>query len=147
MKKMILGLMMLAATGISSVFAGEGEVSKQVLKAFQSEFTDATEVSWSEGSNYYRAGFTMNTMKVFAYYTKAGDLIGVARYISPLQLPLHLLTHLKKEYNHYWVTDLFEMSNEDGTHYYVTVENNDTSVMLHSTNGSDWSTYNKSKKV
>lgn len=64
----------------------------------------------------------MNGQRAFAYYSTGGELMGVARYISSLQLPLGLLSNLKNNYSNYWISDLFELSNNDGTHYYVTLE-------------------------
>lgn len=89
----------------------------------------------------------MNGQRVFAYYSASGELIGIARYISSLQLPLGLLTNLKNNYSNYWISDLFELSNSEGTHYYLTLEKSDASIMLESTNGTNWTIYDKKKKV
>ena len=147
MKKMMLALGLIVTMGITSAFAGEEKISAKVLEAFKSEFSTATDVSWVTGSNYYRAAFTNYDSKIFAYYSMDGELLSVSRYISSLQLPLNLLTKLKNDYNNYWISDLFEVSNREGTHYYVTVENADTAIMLKSANGSDWEKYKKKTKV
>lgn len=147
MKKILLALTMMVTIGMSAAFAGEGEVSKRVLNAFQSEFNKAQDVSWSTGNNFYKAEFTMNGQRVFAYYSLEGDLLGVARFISPLQLPLRPLTQLKNDYSDYWVSDLFEVNNEDGTQYYVTLEKSDEMKILVSIDGSSWSVYSQKKKV
>ena len=76
-----------------------------------------------------------------------GELLNMGRYISSLQLPLNLLTRLKNAYSEYWISDLFEMSNKEGTHYYVTLENADTSIMLKSLIGGEWETYKKKTKI
>lgn len=141
-----MSLVVMVVTGVTA-FAGEGEVSKRVLDAFKSEFNTAQEVTWTSGSNYYKAEFSMNGQRVFAYYSTSGDLLGLARHISTLQLPVHLLSELKKDYSVYWVSDLFEVSNEEGTRYYVTLENADTKMMLESENDNGWNVYNKKKKV
>jgi hypothetical protein len=39
------------------------------------------------------------------------------------------------------------MANHDGTAYYVTLETADAKIVLKSTDGSDWSVYQKSKKA
>jgi len=147
MKKMMLVLAMIVTIGISGAFAREENVSKRVLNAFKTEFATAQDVIWSTGKSFYKAEFTMNGQRVFAYYSTAGELIGIARYISSLQLPLGLLTNLKNNYSNYWISDLFELSNTDGTHYYLTLEKSDASIMLVSTNGTNWTIYDKKKKV
>jgi len=147
MKKMMLVLAMIVTIGISGAFAREENVSKRVLNAFKTEFATAQDVSWSTGNSFYKAEFTLNGQRVFAYYSTGGELMGIARYISSLQLPLGLLTNLKNNYSNYWISDLFELSNSDGTNYYITLEKSDATIMLQSTNGTSWVSYNKKKKV
>jgi hypothetical protein len=62
-------------------------------------------------------------------------------------LPVNLFSNLKNNYDTYWISDLFEVSNSEGLHYYVTLETADTKLVLRSSNGGDWSQYNKSKKI
>ena len=89
----------------------------------------------------------MNEQRVFAYYNLEGELVSIARYISSLQLPITLFSDLKNDYSKYWISDLFEVSNSEGLHYYVTLETADTKLMMHSSNGGSWSTYSKKKKI
>jgi len=132
--------------GVSNAYPSE-KVSPKVLASFKSEFSSAKNVEWETGSNYFRATFSMNEQRIFAYYTVGGELMSVARYISSTQLPINLFSNLKNDYSKYWISDLFEVSNSEGLHYYVTLETADTKLVMHSTNGGSWSTYNKSKKI
>ena len=145
MKKIIVTL----AIGISSLSAFAAEenvnVSKKVLDAFKTEFTTAKEVEWTVSSDHYKATFLYNQRYVFAYYNENGELLGLTRYLSPLDLPLALQNNLKKNYENYWVSDLFEAVKSDETHYYITIENADTKLVLRSS-GNSWSTYSKIKK-
>ncbi|HEX4876383.1 MAG TPA: hypothetical protein VFV31_06895 [Chitinophagaceae bacterium] len=143
MKKIMLTLAIAVTTLSAFAF---GSVSDKVLKSFREDFNTAKEVVWTSGSNYYKAAFTYNDRHVFAYYSTEGELLGVTRYLSTADLPMHLQTHIKKDYANYWVTDLFEVSKADGTAYFVTLENADTKLVLRSANGTDWSQYQKVKK-
>lgn len=147
MKKMMMILALVLTVGTSFAFSGEEVISKQALNAFRSEFADATDVAWTVGSDYYRVAFTLSDQKLFAFYNSQGEFIAAARYITSLQLPLNLQSTLKKSFNNYWVTDLFELSNNDETSYYVTLENADTKIVLKSTDGKEWLTYQKNKKA
>jgi len=89
----------------------------------------------------------MNEQTLFAFYSMTGEFMAVTRYISSFQLPLNLQSNLKKSYSNYWITDLFEMANHDGTAYYVTLETADSKIVLKSIDGSDWSVFQKSKKA
>ena len=144
MKKMILTLAIALSTMCS--FAREVEVNSRVLNAFETEFTGATGVNWTAGDNYYKVAFVYNDQHVCAFYSTEGRMIGMTRYISSLDLPMSLQTSLKKGYNNYWISDLFELSNDDGTAYYITVEDADSKVVLKSQGTSGWSVYKKSTK-
>jgi hypothetical protein len=141
---LVFGL--LAIMGVSNAYPSE-KVSPKVLASFKSEFSSAKNVEWETGSNYFRATFSMNEQRIFAYYTVDGELMSVARYISSIQLPINLFSNLKNDYSKYWISDLFEVSNSEGLHYYVTLETADTKLMMRSSNGGSWSTYSKNKKI
>ena len=145
MKKIILTI----AIAISSflAFANETKVSNTVLTAFSREFAGAKEVNWTSGNGFYKASFVYNNLHVAAFYSPEGEMIGMARNISSLDLPMNLQTSLKKEYKDRWITDLFELSNEDGTYYYITLEQADSKIVLKSDNGLQWTVYKKSSKA
>ena len=146
MKKIVFVFGLVVAMGVCSAHPSE-RVSQRVLASFKSEFTNAQDVEWETGNNYFKAAFTMNEQRVFAYYNVDGQLLSIARYISSIQLPVNLFADLKNDYSKYWISDLFEVSNSEGLHYYVTLEMADSKMVMHSGNGGSWSTYSKSKKI
>ena len=145
MKKIILTL----AIAISSVasFANNETVSVNVVNAFNKEFAGAKEVQWTTGKDCFKASFVFNSQHVTAFYNLDGELMGMTRNISSLDLPMLLQTSLKKDYAGYWISDLFEVSNSEGTAYYITMEKADGQVILKSGLGSKWSVYKKSTKA
>ena len=146
MKKILFVFGLLVTVGVSTVFANDEKVSPRALASFKAEFSTAQNVVWETGNNYFRAIFSLNEQRVFAYYNLEGELISTARYISSIQLPINLFSNLKNEYGKYWISDLFEVSNGQGRHSYVTLETAETKLVLHSANGASWSTYSKNKK-
>ena len=144
MKKMIMTLAIALVT--MSAFAGEETVAPKVLDAFKNEFTSAKEVSWTATKDYYKAAFTYNEKHVFAFYSPEGELLGLTRYLSPVDLPLGLLNNLKKNYGAYWISDLFELAKNDGTTYFVTVEDAENKVVLKA-NGTNWTVHQRTKKA
>ena len=46
----------------------------------------------------------------------------------------------------FWITGLFELSDESGTDYYVTLESADETVILKSVSDNSWSRYKKLSK-
>ena len=147
MKKRILALALLLTIGFSNIFANNEEgVNKQVVNAFKKDFAAARDAKWETGKDFVKVTFTMNEQVLFAFYSGDGQLLGVTRNITSAQLPISLLSELKKNYSEYWITDLFEMAASDGTAYYVSLENADNSTILKSSAGEDWSIYKKVKK-
>jgi hypothetical protein len=147
MKKVIMLLALVLTLGTSFAFTGEEAVNKQALQAFKQEFAGATDAAWTVAGSYYKVAFSLNDQKMFAYYNTQGDFIAVTRYISSVQLPMTLQGGLKKNYSAYWITDLFEMANGEGTSYYVTLETADSKIVLKATSGGDWTVYQKNKKA
>ena len=147
MKKITLVLSLMLAIGISSAFANEKKVSPVVLESFKNEFPAAQELSWQEGIGYYRAAFLFNGQNMSAYFSMEGELLSMDRNINSLQLPINLFIDLKNNYSESWITDLFEVKNSEGTHYYVTLENEDKVIRLSATNGSDWKRFSIKRKL
>jgi hypothetical protein len=145
MKKVLITL----AIAVSSLvaFAGEENVSKDVLNSFNKEFNGAKEVRWTTGSDFYKAVFVLNDQYITAFYNKDGEFLGMTRNISSLNLPLKLQSKIRSDYAEYWISDLFELSDNNGTHYYITVENADSKLLLKSSDNTDWNIFKKMTKI
>lgn len=133
--------------GFSNSFAnGEEAINKKVLDAFKSEFVNAGNTTWENTKSFAKVTFTLGGQIMFAYYSFDGVLLAATRNITSTQLPLSLLAEMKKEYAQYWITDLFELANDNGTTYFVTLENGDQSVVLKATGIAGWSVFKKDRK-
>lgn len=148
MKKRILVWALLLVVSAGSAFANNNDegVSDKVVKSFKKEFTTAQDVQWENSKSFAKATFKLNEQIICAYYSQDGDLLGMTRNIVSTQLPINLLTDLKKNYNDYWITDLFEMASGDSTSYYITIENSDYSIVLKSSGADSWDVYRKERK-
>ena len=74
-------------------------------------------------------------------------MMALTRNIRSLELPISLQTNLKNNYSGYWISDLFEMSNSEGTSYYITMENADSKVVLKSVGSGKWTSFKKMSKI
>lgn len=145
MKKIII--MLAIAISSFTAFAGEENVSSTVLNSFNKEFSGAKDVQWTTTNDYYKAAFVYNGQNVNAFYQLNGELMALTRNISSLELPMSLQTSLKNGYSKYWISDLFELSNNEGTSYYITLENAQSKVVLKSNGTGKWSSYKKMTKI
>ena len=146
MKKILMAVAVFLTITTGTAFANNTEVNSKVIKAFNTTFGSVEDVTWTTGSDFYKASFTYNSKFVYAYYSLDGKFLGLTRLMATSELPLILQTSIKKNYADMWVTDLFEVANADGTAYYLTVEDAENVLIVKSAGGSDWTTFKKSKK-
>jgi hypothetical protein len=123
------------------------DVTPVVLKSFVATFSNAKEVDWKVSNNLYNAQFALDGQYINAYYNGNGELVALTRNITTSQLPVMLQAELKKQTGKYWITGLFELTNEEGTFYYVSLENADNRIVMKSTDNRFWDSYSKMQKI
>lgn len=150
MKQFILSIATMLMMGVSvSAFAAkndDGVVNQMAVRSFKKDFNGASNIVWEQRDAYTKATFSLNGQVLFAYYNNNGDLQAVVRNITSDQLPINLLSSLKKEYGSCWISDLFEIVADDQTSYYVTLEDSDKKIVLKSQGAEFWNEYKKEKK-
>jgi len=150
MKQFILSIATMLMMGVSiSAFAAkneDGTVNQLVVKSFKKDFNGASNIIWEQRDTYTKATFSLHGQVLFAYYNNNGDLQAVVRNITSDQLPISLLSSLRKEYGNCWISDLFEIVSDDQTSYYVTLEDSDKKVVLKSQGTEFWNEFKKEKK-
>jgi hypothetical protein len=138
MKKSIFSLAIALAL-FSSAFANRpNAVTERAAMSFQKDFYQASDVSWDQMNNYVRATFKMDKQTMFAYYDYQGNLMGLVRHILTTSLPVGLQKDIKKQYAGYWVSELFQITNDDGTSYYIQLKNADESIILKAEGTNEW---------
>ena len=146
MRTLVILFTLIASVCAKSSFANDGTaVAPEVLRNFQSTFAAAQEADWSVTADMYKVQFQMNGQRITAFYKNDGTMAALTRNITSTQLPVSLQTTLKNDYKEYWISDLFELSNEEGVQYYVTLENADSKVVLKSSSAA-WNVFQKERK-
>jgi hypothetical protein len=145
MKRTLLTLTVLFSLISFSSFAND-DVAPVVLKSFNASFKAAKEVNWTISSGLYKANFNMDGQHVTAFYETGGKMVAMTRNITSFQLPMTLQASLKSESEGYWISDLFEISNDEGTSYFVTLETADTKLVLKANGTDTWGFYQKTRK-
>jgi hypothetical protein len=145
MKRLLVTLTIALSLVSLSSFANGEDVSPRAVKSFNKSFKNATEVKWTVTDNYFKADFALNGQYVAAFYNEDGSMIALTRNLSSLQLPIALQADLKSNYDCYWISNVLEVANEEGTSYYITLETADEQLTLKSS-GDSWSTFKKQRK-
>ena len=137
MKKIILSIVIGLAV-FSTAFAKPDSVNDRAVAAFQKDFRKASDVSWASTNNYVMATFIMDNETQFAYYDYQGNLIGVVHHILTSNLPADLSSEIKKRYSNYWVSELFQITTEEGVSFYIRLKNADETIALTTEGGNGW---------
>ena len=148
MKKMIMVLAFFAVAIGNAAIAGTGggEVDKRIRKAFDKEYAGAGDVKWYVYDEYTKVDFTFNSMQLVGFYSKDGEMLGIARNIPFSSLPLMLQIEQKKDYKDFWITEIYELAKTEGTRYYITLENAGKVIKLGSTGSDNWEVVRKQDK-
>jgi hypothetical protein len=146
MKRLILVLTLSFSLTSFTSFAKDIDVTSSVLESFNSSFKNATEVTWTTVDSYYKANFFFNGQYISAFFDAEGHMLAISRNITSSQLPLSLQFSLKKEYSNLWISDLFEISGDEGTYYCITLENGDSKTILKSNGSAAWTVFKKMSK-
>ena len=131
-KSIVMGIVLLISGIISSYAASEDSVNKFIASSFRKKFAEARDVKWEKVRDGVRARFKINEELFFAYYSEEGELTAIARPIRTNQLPLSLSMELTKEYSKYYIADIFEVSADNSSSYFVYLDSPRRKLLLKS---------------
>ena len=80
----------------------------------------------------------MDNQTQFAYYDFQGNLIGIVHHILTSSLPADLSKDIKKRYSNYWVSELFQITTDEGVYYYIRLKNADETIALTTEGTNGW---------
>ena len=141
MKKIILSIAILLALTGTSFAKSTTKIDERVYASFKNDFHQATEVKWEVTSSYILATFQLDKDILYAYYDFQGNMIGLVRNILTTSLPAHLQKEIKKHYANYWVSELFQVTSEEGVYYYIQLKNADETIVLSTEGTNGWHRY------
>ena len=138
--KQLLFVLALVSSMLTS-YARDGVATPALASALKTSFPLAKEAKWSQAGAYFKAQFTLDGKEQTAFFTERGEWIASIRNISSEELPKELKSSLKEALQHSWITDLIVMTTEEGTSYYVQLQNADTKIIRQSVGDKKWKSY------
>jgi len=143
MKKIFLTIATigLLATGVYAADGGKKAdkapaVTYMVQSEFDSTFTDAKDVNWTINSNVQKATFTMNDVKMTAFYDLQGDYLGVTQDVAYSTLDAKAQKEIASKYADYKVGEVIKLitadnqTNSDETIYFVDLTGKSDEVLV-----------------
>jgi hypothetical protein len=141
MKKEIIVLTAALLLTASTMFAQEArQVPSVVVNELHKEFKDISDLQWKTVSELYKATFTVDGSQREAFFSADGSLTALSRKLSIDQLPLALVKEVKEKATTYGIADLFELLTDNGTEYFLEINNGKQSKRYRS-DGYGWIRY------
>ena len=145
MKKFLFAFTLFCSLFAATAMASDIKVSSRVLTSFKSSFKEAQNVEWSFTKSMYQAKFTMEDQQYTAYFDTDGKMLVVARFIAVNQLPSGLQKSLNEMAGDDVISYVFELSDDEGVHFYATLERGDKKEIVRSIGSKKWEPYSKPK--
>jgi hypothetical protein len=115
---------------------GSANVSYSVVNKFKADFSEAKNVSWTITSNTQKATFTIDDVKMTAFYNLRGEYLGVTQYVDYKTIPSKAKKEIAAKYKDYAVSEVIKLetngadSSLDSTVYFVDVKKGSDEVLL-----------------
>ena len=147
MKKIILAMSLMLAIGLPAALAiDEKEVDPRVLATFKMEFSSARDVQWKVNADHTTAKFSLYDQGFTAYFTNDGELIGTARNILYVQLPLSIIKEIEHSFAKAEITSVTEFTLNGETSYYLHATQKGKKLLLQAFSSGQVSVVKKFKK-
>jgi hypothetical protein len=144
MKKVLVFACALFIT--ASTFAKDSNVSEKALKAFETTFTDARDVVWTNVDHVYTARFTQDGAATYVNYDEQGNFISSRRYYQNAKLPIDIQCKLQKQFPGKTVFGVTEIAVADNVYYFVKMEDANSWTSLQINNAREIEVLDRLKK-
>ena len=147
MKKSLLTATSIAGLLSLTVLSAKADVNQKVLQSFYSVFAKASNIKWMEYQDHYFVSFNQNDILIKANYDAAGNILSAMRYYQEQHLPLNILYSLKKSYPSKAIDIVTEVSNDEGTVYFIQLKDEKGWTVVKSDESADFEIADKFKKA
>ena len=123
MKRFFLLLVISLAIKVTPILANGSSVpNASIIETFNKEFKGAEGVRWQQVGDFQMALFTYHEHDIAAYFLADGELIGCSRDLLFNELPAAVTKSFEKRFEGAFYEMIHEISNEEGTSYWITLE-------------------------
>jgi hypothetical protein len=116
------------------------------MAAFEKQFTEAKDVSWTEKQGYFLASFKLNNDRMLAWYTPDGEVEAVHRSIQQKQMTFlasEAVTQLTKDKQ---ILNIAEISKQGELFYLVKTDDEKCFSLYKVSASGDYTRIEKTKK-
>jgi uncharacterized membrane protein len=107
-----------AANRVIKTEDGTEGVSFTVINKFNNEFIRAENVTWKVNANFQKATFTLDNVKMSAFYNLQGEYMGVTQNVQFKALPTKAKEEIGRKYEGYLAKEVIKLDADDNTTVY-----------------------------
>jgi hypothetical protein len=126
MKKMFV----LCAAMLFAAASFAAPVTEKVKKAFEQQFKDAGNVTWTSRENLFEVKFLMKAQEVTALFSEEGELLSLHRPVTTEQMNFLAATAVEKLSKNASVNAILEV-NQNGQLYYLVKTETEKFIITH----------------
>jgi hypothetical protein len=126
---------------------GEANVSYTVVDRFNTDFSDAKNVTWSVTSNCQKVSFTIDAAPMTAFYNLNGEYLGLTEDVDFSTLAKSAKAEIATNYKGYAVNEVIKYNTEtsDALVYFVDLKSAASEIVLQVTPAGSVSFFKKVK--
>jgi hypothetical protein len=128
--KKLFATALIAISLITTAFATETKISYAVLSNFKTQFKNASDINWTITDAYTKATFVENQVKMEAFFSPAGELIGSSKGITLDQLSVKAKRNFAKKFGEYAVTEAIRFEGVDESAYFIAARSEKETVVV-----------------
>ncbi|RWY54324.1 hypothetical protein [Mucilaginibacter gilvus] len=102
-----------AATSATRTDDGTENVSYAAILKFNNDFARAENATWKVSPNFQKVTFTLDDVKMSAFYNLRGELIGVTQNVQFKALPEKAKKEIATKYEGYFAKEVIKLESGD----------------------------------
>ncbi|MCD8739664.1 hypothetical protein LT679_03530 [Mucilaginibacter roseus] len=105
-------------------------VSYAVVNQFKSDFRDAENVTWTVTETTQKAEFTLDGVKMTAFYNLNGDYMGTTKQVAYKAISARAQKEIASRYKDYTVGQVIELNSGDGIQHFVDLKSSKDEILV-----------------
>ncbi len=143
MKKMFFAFTMFF--GLSNTIIANDHVGQGILKSFRNNYQHAKNIEWEVNDDIIKASFILDNKICFVYYDSDGNKVAEGKLLHSSELPPALKTDINVKYPSHYISQIFELIQNNQKVYYIIVSNPFSSITIKAPIDRSWRVYKKEK--
>ncbi|MCC8408015.1 hypothetical protein LJ707_03680 [Mucilaginibacter sp. UR6-1] len=130
----IIGLLVTGAFAADKKVSADDDknanVSYAVINQFKSDYSGAENVTWTVTESTQKAEFTLDGVKMTAFYNLNGEYLGTTRQVNYKAISARAQKEIASRYKDYTVGQVIELNTGDGIQHFVDLKNDKNEILV-----------------